>query len=98
MMKRHSDVLQDLPELTHLVEDQRCYPNYHQFSYLKMMHLQEDSQEEDTQVEEDSLEEGFLEEAEDIQQEEEAPLEQDPLEEDGDPHQSKYCNHNQENW
>ncbi len=62
-----------------------------------MTDLQEGFLEEDTLVEGDSPEEEPLEEVEDTQ--EEAHREQDPLEEAvGDPHQSKYHNHKQENW
>src|SRR6266702_466576 len=97
MMKQHFNMLQDLTGPTHLAKDQKCYQNYHQSDYLKMTDLQGDSQGEDTLEEEDSQEEESPAEEEDTQ--EEAHQEQDPLEEeDGDPHQFKYCNHNQENW
>jgi len=96
-MKWHYNEPQDLTELTHLVEDWKCYLNYHQFNYLKMTYLHEDSQEEDTWEEEDSQEEESQEEVEDTLKEAEA-LWQDLLEEDGDPHQFNNCNHKQENW
>ena len=96
-MKQHFNVLWDPTGPTHQVEDQKPYQNYCQYDYLKMTDLQEDSQEEDILVVEDSQEEESQVEAEDTQ--EEAHWEQDPLEaEDGDPHQSKYHNHNQESW
>jgi len=80
------------------VEDQKDYPNYHQSDYPKKTDLQEDSQEEDFLEVEDSLEEEYQEEVEDTPEEEEAHQEQDHQEEAGDPHQSKYLNHKQENW
>ncbi len=64
---------QDLTEWTHLVKDQKCYPNYHQSDYHKMIYPHADSLEEDTWVEEDSLEEECPEEEEDTQEEVEAP-------------------------
>ena len=93
MTKQHFDVLLDLTEPIHLVEDPSNSLNYHQSNYPKMTDLQEDTPEE-----EDSQEEESLEEVEDTP-EEEAHWEQDPLEEVvGDPHQSKYHNHKQESW
>ncbi len=95
-MKQHFDMLWDPTGPTHPVEDQKYYQSYHQSDYLKMIDPQGDSQEEGTLVEVDSPEEESLAEVGDIW--EEAHQEQDPLEGVGDPHQSKYCNHNQENW
>ncbi len=80
------------------MEDQRCYPNYHQFDYPKMIGPQEDSQEEDSPEVEDFLEGEYQEEEEDTL-EEEARRELDPWQEvDGDPHLSRYRNHKPENW
>ncbi len=38
-MKQPYDEPQDLTEPTHLVEDQKRYPNYHQSDYPKMTDL-----------------------------------------------------------
>ncbi len=95
MTRQHFDVLPDLTELTHQVEDQSDSQNCHQFNCPKMTYLQEGSLGEGSPGE-DSLAEEYLVEEEGIWVEESHQAE-DLLEEDGNLHQFKYLNHNPEN-
>ncbi|SRR6266702_782089 len=97
MMKQPYDKPKSLTDLTHQVEDQKDYPNYHQSDYPKnLTDPQEDSQEEDSLEAEDSLEGEYQEEEEDIP--EEAHQEQDHQVEDGDPCLSQCPNRKEESW
>src|SRR6266702_1301004 len=85
MTKRHYSVPQGLIKPIPLVEDQNCYPNYHQFNSCKTIDLEEGFLEEDSQ------------EAVDTPGEAQVPQVQDHQEEDGAHHLHLYCKA-MENW